>query len=85
VTELLAERLSQLDIDYADRGAGPLAAGRRADPARYAADDLSWTVLHPDGADDSVLVRPDGIIAETRTAAARFGIDPASLDQGARA
>jgi 2-polyprenyl-6-methoxyphenol hydroxylase-like FAD-dependent oxidoreductase len=85
VTALLAERLAQLDIDYADHGAGPLAVGRRADPARYAAEDLSWAVLRADGAGDPVLVRPDGIIAESRTAAAQFGIDPTSLEQGARA
>jgi 2-polyprenyl-6-methoxyphenol hydroxylase-like FAD-dependent oxidoreductase len=98
VTSLLADRLAQLDIDYAERGADALAPGRRIDPALASADDLSWTILNPgDRAGDlpagvtavtapvehPVIVRPDGIVAETATAASLLGITIDTSPQGA--
>lgn len=89
VAELLAEKLAQLDVDYAERTAGPLGPGRRADPAWHRASDLSWSVVTPRplpvepppgvtavvaAVDRPVCVRPDGIVADTETAARFLGI-----------
>ena len=63
VGDLLADKLAQLDIDYADGTAGPLAPGRRAPTGLAPAQDLSWAVVTPDG-EHPVYVRPDGIIAD---------------------
>lgn len=70
VTDLLATKLAQLDIDYADRAAGPLAPGRRAPLDLAPADDLSWRVVTPDGAGPPIYVRPDGIVADPELGAA---------------
>ncbi|BBZ26584.1 pentachlorophenol monooxygenase [Mycolicibacterium madagascariense] len=64
VTDLLATKLAQLDIDYADRTAGPMAPGRRAPLDLAPADDLTWSVGAPDDAGQSTYVRPDGIVAD---------------------
>jgi 2-polyprenyl-6-methoxyphenol hydroxylase-like FAD-dependent oxidoreductase len=79
VADLLADKLAQLDLGYAEPGSGPLAPGHRA-PASPGPQNLSWAVVTPD-AGDPVHVRPDGIVADPDVAAQILDLDREHLQQ----